>query len=119
MNGGDTIVEANTDWNRLDAMTDAEVHAAALSDPDAQPTTEAHWAPETLTPRVKVMRRAFGLSVEEFSQRYHIPVATIRDWEERRSVPDPVAHAYLYVIAKNPDLVGRTLETRGKIPGSH
>jgi putative transcriptional regulator len=29
-----------TDWARLDAMTDEEVDAAALADPDAQPLTE-------------------------------------------------------------------------------
>ena len=29
-----------TDWKRLDAMTDEEVHAAALSDPDNPPLTE-------------------------------------------------------------------------------
>jgi putative transcriptional regulator len=28
------------DWSRADAMTDEQVHAAALSDPDAQPLTE-------------------------------------------------------------------------------
>jgi putative transcriptional regulator len=27
------------DWRRADAMTDAHIHAAALSDPDAQPLT--------------------------------------------------------------------------------
>jgi putative transcriptional regulator len=29
----------NTDWARVNAMTDEEVMAAALSDPDAQPLT--------------------------------------------------------------------------------
>lgn len=29
-----------TDWQRLDTMTDAEVHRAALSDPDNPPLTE-------------------------------------------------------------------------------
>ena len=30
---------AKHDWKRLDAMTEAQRHAAALSDPDAQPVT--------------------------------------------------------------------------------
>jgi uncharacterized protein (DUF4415 family) len=30
-----------TDWERVNKMTDEEVEAAALSDPDAQPLTEA------------------------------------------------------------------------------
>lgn len=33
------------DWARLDAMTDEEVLAAARSDPDAQPLTEAQLKP--------------------------------------------------------------------------
>ncbi len=32
-----------TDWARVDAMTEEELDAAARSDPDAQPTTEEDW----------------------------------------------------------------------------
>ena len=32
-----------TDWARVENMTDEEVYEAALSDPDAQPTDEAFW----------------------------------------------------------------------------
>ena len=32
-----------TDWNRVRAMTDAEVEAAAASDPDALPLDGAFW----------------------------------------------------------------------------
>ena len=34
------VMEGATDWERLAAMTDEEVTAAALSDPDAQPLTD-------------------------------------------------------------------------------
>jgi putative transcriptional regulator len=34
---GDAPSRGDTDWARLDAMTDDEVLAAALADPDAQP----------------------------------------------------------------------------------
>ena len=34
------IVRGQTDWAAVDAMTDEEITAAALSDPDAQPLTE-------------------------------------------------------------------------------
>lgn len=33
----------DTDWQRVDALTDAEVHAAALADSDAKPTTPEFW----------------------------------------------------------------------------
>ena len=32
-----------TDWDRVKTMTEAEINAAAASDPDAQPTDEAFW----------------------------------------------------------------------------
>jgi hypothetical protein len=41
---------AKPDWTRLDAMTEAEKYAAALSDPDARPLKR--------TPRTKIIRRA-------------------------------------------------------------
>ena len=41
---GDTSKrKPTTNWDRLRAMTDAEIHAAAANDPDAQPTDEAFW----------------------------------------------------------------------------
>jgi len=35
--------KAATDWDRLRAMSDAEVHAAIVDDPDAHPTDDAFW----------------------------------------------------------------------------
>jgi uncharacterized protein (DUF4415 family) len=35
--------EPKTDWRRLRSMTDEEVRAAIIDDPDAQPTDEAFW----------------------------------------------------------------------------
>jgi hypothetical protein len=37
--GSARVLEDKTDWNRLRAMTDEEVTAEAMSDPDAQPMT--------------------------------------------------------------------------------
>lgn len=35
--------ESGTDWERLRGLSDTEIHAAAVSDTDAQPTDEAFW----------------------------------------------------------------------------
>lgn len=66
------------DWSRFDAMTPEERHQAALDDPDAHPMTEEDFARMKRTPQVKVMRRALGLSQEEFSARFHVPLGTLR-----------------------------------------
>jgi putative transcriptional regulator len=98
------------DWTRFDAMTDAERHAAALADADARPLTEERLGRMTPTPRVKIIRRALGLSVHEFFARFRIPVELIEDWEARRSSPDQTARAYLMVIASTPDVVRNALD---------
>ncbi len=113
MNDGNTMTKTGKhDWSRFDALTDAELHAAALKDPDAQPLTEARLARMKPTPRAKIIRRALGLTQEEFAGRYHIPVGTLRDWEQGRAEPDQPARAYLTVIARDPEGVRRALEAK-------
>jgi len=90
------------DWSRFDAMSEDERRAAALADPDAQPLTQERLARMKRTPQVKVIRRALGLSQEEFAERFHIPLGTLRDWEQGRKEPDAAARAYLIVIGRNP-----------------
>ena len=102
--------ETKFDWSAADAMTDEEILAAALADPDAQPITEADLERMPLVPRATVIRRALGLSQEEFATRFHIPPGTLRDWEQGRCEPDAAARAYLRVIAREPEVVRRALE---------
>ena len=100
------------DWSRLDSMTADEKHAAAVSDPDNPPLTEEDMRRMKRTPRAKVIRRVLGLTQEEFAASYHIPVGTLRDWEEGRAEPDAAARAYLMVIAREPEMVRKALEPR-------
>jgi putative transcriptional regulator len=93
-------------------MTEAEKHAAAVSDPDNPPLTEADMRRMKQTPRVKIVRRALGLTQEEFAARYRIPVDTLRDWEDGRTQPDEAARAYLAVIAREPEMVRKALGPR-------
>ena len=109
------LLEDITDWRRLRAMTDAEALAAAKSDPDAQPLTEERLARMPRVPRAKTLRRALGLTQEEFAARYHIPLGTLRDWEQGRTEPDQPARAYLNAIAGDPEAVRQALSA---IPAS-
>jgi putative transcriptional regulator len=98
------------DWSRFDAMTDAEVRKAALSDPDAQPLTPADTKRMRRVPQAKIIRQALGMSQEEFAEHFGIPVGTLRDWEQGRAEPDQAARSYLKVIARRPDVVRKALE---------
>ena len=100
------------DWSAADAMTPEQRTAAALADPDAQPITEADLERMPKVPRIVTLRRALKLSQEDFAARYHIPVGTLRDWEQGRKEPDAAAKAFLRVIACEPDTVRKALLPR-------
>ena len=104
--------KAKLDWSRVDAMTEAQRHAAALADPDAQPIREEDLPRMPRVPQICVIRRALKLSQEEFATAYHIPIGTLRDWEQGRKEPDAAARAYLRVIASEPERVRKALARR-------
>ena len=89
--------------------------AASRADPDATPLAPEDFERMRRTPRIKIIRRALGLSQEELSARFHIPVGTLRDWEQGRKKPDAAARAYLQVIGRNPSAVADALSA--KTPG--
>jgi putative transcriptional regulator len=94
------------DWARVDGMTDAEIERGIAADPDAAPAMSDA---EISAARVRWVRRATGLSQEQFAARYRIPVGTLRDWEQARTGPDAAALAYLRVIEREPEAVARAL----------
>ena len=93
-------------------MTREAVEKAARLDPDAQPLSQADLKRMKRTPQAKIIRRALALTQEEFSARYHIPLGTLRDWEQGRAEPDRPTRAYLTIIASDPDRVSRILNLR-------
>jgi putative transcriptional regulator len=96
----------------LRLMGERNVEAAANSDPDNRPLTTEDLARMKRTPQVKIIRRALGLSQDEFATRYQIPIGTLRDWEQGRAMPDQAARAYLTVIARDPEAVRKALGAR-------
>lgn len=90
-------------------MSEEDVLAAAMSDPDAQPFSRDDLKRMRRTPRAKIIRRALGLTQEEFSSRFGIPLGTLRDWEQGAAEPDTCARSYLTVIAHDPEAVAKAL----------
>jgi putative transcriptional regulator len=78
-------------------------------DLEPRPMTDAEWATAPRVARVAIIRRALELSQEQFSSRYHIPIGTLRDWEQGRKEPDAAAKAYLRVIACEPEKTAAAL----------
>jgi putative transcriptional regulator len=93
-------------WELLRAMTDQEIDQAIADDPDASPLTSA----EGMALRLQSIRQRMGLSQSQFAERFQIPVATLRDWEQARRQPDAAVWAYIQVIDHEPDAVLRALQ---------
>lgn len=108
--GIDPKPKGKTDWERVRRMTDEEVEAAALSDPDAQPMTDEELAQCFRPGMLREVRERLGLSEQDFASRFRIDPETLRAWEESRAFPEALARAYLRVIERNPQAVLAALE---------
>lgn len=100
-----------TDWRAFDGMSEEDRHRAALSDADSPPATEAQLARARRVPTVRALRKKLNLTQEEFAARFHLPLGTVRDWEQGAHRPDKAAQVLLTVIARDPDAVARALES--------
>jgi putative transcriptional regulator len=105
----DPPIETGTDWAAVAALTDGQVEAAVLDDPDAAPIGFFEQPSFVRIPNVKKLREGLGLTQEAFAAAYRIPIGTLRDWEQCRKLPDATARAFLTVIARDPQAVARLL----------
>jgi putative transcriptional regulator len=95
-----------TNWQAVDAQSDDDIARNVAGDPDAAPILTDG---ETAAAIARTVRKRLGLSQAEFAARFHVPVGTLRDWEQNRRQPDAPALAYLRVIAREPEMVARAL----------
>jgi putative transcriptional regulator len=108
--GTTRVLESDTDWARVDAMTDEDAEYNALMDPDEEPfLTDEDREKIKKLPDPKRIRRKLKLTQKEFSRRYRIPLGTLRDWERRARFPDSAARAYLTVISQEPERIAAIL----------
>ncbi|HEV7371437.1 helix-turn-helix domain-containing protein [Arenibaculum sp.] len=99
------------DWKVVDAMTDDDIARQVAENPDAAPIlTDAEMDRLAVAGRIRNIRGRLGLSQAAFAERFRIPLATVRDWEQGRRVPDAASQAYLTVIERNPEAVVAALD---------
>ena len=56
-------------------------------------------------PNIKRIRAGYKLSQQEFAALLGISIATLRNWEQGRRVPEGPAKILLQVAARHPDMV--------------
>lgn len=54
---------------------------------------------------IRTARTRLDLSQAEFARRFHVPLGTLRDWEQARTTAPDFAVAYVRVIMRDPDMV--------------
>jgi putative transcriptional regulator len=74
---------------------------------EADAATYKVFVPEKID--VKSIRAKTGLTQQEFSMRFAISLASLRDWEQGRFTPDPTARAYLTIIDRDRKAVEKAL----------
>ncbi len=60
-------------------------------------------------PDVQAIRARTGLSQSDFARSIGVKKGTLLNWEQRRRSPDGPARVLLALIAKDPQIVQRTL----------
>lgn len=84
-----------------------EEHAA--DDADVPFATDDQLKKAELARFLRQLRTKLALTQEQFAERYALPVATVRDWEQGRREPDAPARALIRIIEKEPDAAARAL----------
>jgi putative transcriptional regulator len=94
----------DVDEAKLAATTEEDIRRHAIEDGEHPDAPLGDFAPS-----VKTLRLQHDMTQEQFAAALHIPVNTLRNWEQRRVEPDPAARALLTVLAKNPKAVFEAL----------
>ena len=69
---------------------------------------------------IRKTRSALGLSQPDFARKFHVPVGTLRDWEQARATPPDFAIAYVQVIAEHPEMVAALVANpKSQRPAAH
>ena len=110
--------EENTDWRRIDAMTDEDIARQIAEDPDVAPDMsealargefEVVWGID-----VEHVRSKTGLDQTAFARRFGVPLDELSEWEIRGRVPNRTVWIYLKVIEREPELVSRAVAAIGR-----
>jgi putative transcriptional regulator len=92
-----------------DRLIQAAKEARAIARGEADPSTYRVFVPADVN--VRKIRGKLKLSQNEFAERFGLPVATVRDWEQDRKKPDTAARVLLLTISRTPDAVTEALST--------
>jgi putative transcriptional regulator len=95
----------DVDLAKIDATTEQDIRRRMREegyDPDATVRDE-----DIISPAI--IRKRLGLSQRRFAEAIHVPVATLQNWEQGRTLMDPSARALMTILAREPEAALRAL----------
>ncbi|AFK57189.1 helix-turn-helix domain-containing protein [Tistrella mobilis] len=96
---------AEVDQAKIDATTEADLRRHMIEDgqdPDAPLDTLRFLNPRDV-------RRRLGMTQKQFADALHIPLGTLRNWEQARTAPDPAGRALMIILQREPEAALRAL----------
>jgi len=98
-------VEPDVDLAKIDATTEADIGRHMREDGyDPEETLDIR---DVISP--SVIRKRLRMSQRQFAAAIHVPVATLQNWEQGRTLMDPSARALMVILAREPDAALRAL----------
>lgn len=96
--------------NKLKAMTEDEIEAAASSDPDNLPLDDENIKKTIPVINPVKIRKKLRMTQAQFAEVYNFNLRTLQDWEQGRFIPDRSSLLILNMIYHHPEEVKRMLE---------
>lgn len=109
MNAEAAASAGRIDRAKVDATTEQDIRRHMIEDGDDPDAPLGEFA--VVWPAAAV-RRLTGLSQRAFAEAIGVPLATLRNWEQSRTAPDPAARSLLALIADDPARALRVLAQR-------
>lgn len=102
---------SHVDFAKLDATTEEDIRRQMIEDGE---DSDAPFAGLALRGAVApaTIRKRTGLSQEAFAAALRIPVNTLRNWEQGRTLPDPSAQSLLRLVEHDHEWAFRALANK-------
>lgn len=113
---GRTLGPGRVDMVKVEATTEQDVRRHMVEDGLNPDNPLAGFRPLSAVAEV---RHQAEMSQDAFAKALHVPVKTIRNWEQGRSRPDPAAQALLAIVADDPARAFKAIERRMRSISDH
>jgi len=88
------------DRARIAATTEEDIRRHQIEDGESPDAPFVGFEPNVLA---QAVRRKLNMTQEEFAAALHIPIGTVRNWEQGRVTPDPAARSLLLIAYRQPE----------------